>query len=91
MMTNKLTATHTQILRILIYNSSDDWKHINYVIKCLGYKNNLQGIGLTYQYLIDLKNRHLIRLSEQLIDRPDETRWQITDKGKKMLDDFTSI
>lgn len=90
-MANKLTATHTQILRILIYNSSDDWKHINYVIKCLGYKNKLEGTGLTYSCLIDLKNRHLIRLSKQLIDRPDETRWQITDKGKKMLDNLNSI
>jgi hypothetical protein len=90
-MTNKLTATHTQILRILIYNSSDDWKHINYVIKCLGYKNKLEGTALTYPCLIDLKNRHLVRLSKQLIDRPDETRWQITDKGKKMLDNLESI
>jgi predicted transcriptional regulator len=91
MTANKLTATHTQILRILIYNSSDDWKHINYVIKCLGYKNNLQGISSTYSCLTDLKNRYLIRLSKQLIDRPDDTRWQITDKGKKMLDSLESI
>jgi len=81
----ELTATHSRILDILTWNGCAK-KHINYVSKCIGCDSStFQGLGETYSLLIDLKNRRLVLMDHQLIDRPEDTYWEITDKGKDFL------
>ncbi|NUN66350.1 hypothetical protein HCU40_16720 [Pseudanabaena biceps] len=82
-MAKKLTATHGKILDLLNWKEGSK-KHINYVCKCAGY-DYTKGIGEVYRHLLDLKNRRLVVMDFQLIDRPEDTYWQITDKGKEFL------
>lgn len=82
-MTKKLTATHSKILDVLTWKEGAK-KHINYISKCTGY-DYTKGVSEVYRHLIDLKNRRLVVMDFQLIDRPTETYWQITDKGKDFL------
>ncbi len=92
-MAKKLTATHSQILRILA-NKSCSEKHIHYVIKCLGYKDYSE-IDIVFSCLKDLKNRHLVDLAQQFhfdhetgksFTIAQGSRWWITDKGKDFLE-----
>ena len=84
MTSRSLTATHTQILRTLTWNSFKS-KHINYVVKCLGYKDCKEST-FVYSCLIALKNRHLARMEQQFADDPLNSYWYITEKGKVFLD-----
>lgn len=82
----ELTATHAKILDVLTWKNCQT-KHINYVCKCTGH-DYTKGVGVIYSLLTDLKNRRLVAMDWQPIDRPDETKWQITDKGKDFLDNL---
>jgi len=93
MATKKLTATHTQSLRVLANNSYSE-KHIHYVIKCLGYKTYSE-IDFVFSCLTDLKNRHLVGMAQQFnfdhetgqkFTIAQGSRWWITDKGKDFLE-----
>ena len=86
MATNKLTATHAKILDVLTWKDGAK-KHINYICKCTGYNySKYQDVGVIYRHLTDLKNRRLVSMDFQYVDRPDETNWEITDKGKNFLE-----
>jgi hypothetical protein len=83
---SKFTATHDEILRILTFNPEQEWKHINYVITCLGYKYVDNGFNIIFPFVEYLEKRRLIKRKPSVWYQYDwETFWAITEKGRKKI------